>query len=134
MTKILIIEDYDSIFDGRKNISKSLKGDFRDLLEIVDKFKGVILITTNNKDSIDPAIGVLSKGITSRPGRINRIVYMSNPTEEIKIKMSNFILGRVDKEIMEVGKNDSYAQFTERLSEKAVEEMWADREKKDETN
>lgn len=127
---LLRIEDYDSIFLGRKNMSKKIKGDFSELLKLLDETLGLIFITTNNLDSIDGAIGIPDKtGKSSRPGRIHRVIHMVNPEEEVRSKIAKRMLP-VDYDItaiVEAGKDETYAQFSDRCSTLALELFWNER-------
>jgi len=125
--KLLVIEDYDSIFNGRENISKTLKGDFSQLLELIDAFEGLVFITTNKLESIDPAIGIPVNGKSTRPGRIHRILKMGPPSEKVRTDIANNILyGYPDKiaDIVKEGEGESYAQFTDRCTTLALDLYW----------
>jgi len=124
---ILAIEDYDSIFNGRENISKTLKGDFSQLLKLIDDFEGLVFITTNKLESIDPAIGIPVNGKSTRPGRIHRILKMGPPSEKVRTDIANNILyGYPDKiaDVVREGEGESYAQFTDRCATLALELYW----------
>lgn len=126
---ILRIEDYDSIFQGRKNVSKKIKGDFQELLKLLDENTGLTFITTNNLDSIDSAIGLPDEtGKSSRPGRIHRVLHMVNPEEEVRIKIAKRMLpeGYDVTPIVAAGSNETYAQFADRCSTLALELFWKD--------
>lgn len=125
--KVLVIEDYDSIFNGRENISKTLKGDFSQLLKLIDDFEGLVFITTNKLESIDPAIGIPVNGKSTRPGRIHRILKMGPPSEKVRTDIANNILyGYPDKipDVVREGEGESYAQFTDRCATLALELYW----------
>jgi SpoVK/Ycf46/Vps4 family AAA+-type ATPase len=124
---ILAIEDYDSIFNGRENISQTLKGDFSQLLKLIDDFEGLVFITTNKLESIDPAIGIPVDGKSTRPGRIHRIIKMGPPSEKVRTDIANNILyGYPDKiaDIVKEGEGESYAQFTDRCTTLALDLYW----------
>lgn len=83
-----LIEDLDSVFDGRENIARqSIMGSpltFDCLLNCIDgieKSDGLFLIvTTNAIDKIDDAIAKTDDdGVASRPGRIDRVLHMTPP-------------------------------------------------------
>lgn len=125
--KLLVIEDYDSIFNGRENISKTLKGDFSQLLALIDNFEGLVFITTNKLESIDPAIGIPVDGKSTRPGRIHRIIKMGPPSEKVRTDIANNILyGYPDKiaDVVKEGEGESYAQFTDRCTTLALDLYW----------
>jgi hypothetical protein len=92
---IALFEDFDSIYNGRKFLIDSGKSlSFDTILNCVsgiDSKEGVFLIiTTNNMDTIDPAIGTVSKHdtISSRPGRIDTVVEMGTMNEDNRRKMA----------------------------------------------
>lgn len=124
---LFVIEDYDSVFNGRQNKSLNKKGDFSDLLQIFDSHRGIAIITTNDLSCIDKALGIPeSDGRSSRPGRINRVVNMINPNNETKVKIARKIFG-AEKEIegvLQNAHNDTYAQFVDRCSSIALKEFW----------
>lgn len=125
--RLLVIEDYDSIFNGRENISKTLKGDFSQLLKLIDDFEGLVFITTNKLESIDPAIGIPVDGKSTRPGRIHRILKMGPPSEKVRTDIANNILyGYPDKipDVVREGEGESYAQFTDRCTTLALDLYW----------
>jgi len=71
---ILVLEDFDTVFDGRKNISNS-KVTFSGVLNCLDGIftkRGMItIITTNNYDTLDSAL--------TRKGRMDKHIIMEYP-------------------------------------------------------
>jgi len=106
---IVLIEDFDNIFDGRTNIvysnnnllsalsdkdnqvdtmdRKGLTFDtFLNCLDGVENFEGIFtIITTNLLDKVDPAL-------LNRPGRIDKVIELTYLTAENKFKLVNKIL------------------------------------------
>ncbi len=122
-----VIEDYDSLFNGRENISKTLKFDFSSLLEMIDNHTGLVFITTNKLENIDPAIGIPKDGKSTRPGRIHRIIEMKNPEEEVRRKIAKKILYGLPEYVeplVKEGENDTYAQFTDRCCTLSLSTFW----------
>ncbi len=139
---IVLFEDIDAVFKGRKNIAvkamqQGLSFDFMlNTIDGVQNADGIFkIITTNHPESIDPALGCVSNGdeMSTRPGRIDRVIHFGPLTEESKRKMAKRILGDFPKEKWEYvfakGENDTGAQFQERCSRIAMSLFW---EKKDE--
>ena len=132
---IALFEDIDAVFDGRKNITttglnKGLTFDcFLNTLDGVENTNGIfIIITTNNLHTIDSAIGVLdSTGMSSRPGRINRILTFDELDQIGREKMALRIFNGFDRAeweyILNEGNNDTGAQFQERCCTKALS-LW----------
>lgn len=130
---IALIEDIDAVFDGRKNLINPQMGvTFDFILNSIDGIEnsdGVFLIiTTNNIDKIDPAIGQVVKGdISTRPGRIDRSIFVGNPDKAGKEKIANRILSDYPEKIKDIvleGKDDTGAQFQERCSRLALKMFW----------
>ena len=98
---VIVIEELDTFFDGRKPLN-GCKLSFELLLSTISgasSTDGVALfITTNNLDKIDPAIGRSDtttgdgEEISSRPGRIDTILHLGRMSEDKRLKMLNRIL------------------------------------------
>lgn len=94
---LALIEDIDSVFNGRENVSATNKN--RDALTfdcLLNSISGVgnsegvfLVITTNRPETLDAALGVVDNGRSSRPGRIDRVIelgYMQRREREIVAK------------------------------------------------
>jgi hypothetical protein len=105
---IVLFEDFDGVFHGRKNVSGSTLS-FDVLLNAISGVSpadGVLLIITTNKiECIDPALGVNSENsISTRPGRIDAITYVG-PLEEPQIRsVASRMLGEWPDEVESVVK------------------------------
>ena len=130
---INLIEDIDAVFDGRKNVVNAETGLTFDCLlntiDGVDNTDGVLtVITTNHIDKIDDAIGNINgDNISTRPGRVDRVVVMVPPDEEGRRKIAKRILTDYPEEIDRLvteGDHDSGAQFQERCSRLALSLYW----------
>jgi hypothetical protein len=131
---IFLFEDIDAIFEGRKNISCSKMNQglsfdcFLNTLDGIESTEGVfIIVTTNNIDAIDPALGNPLNGISTRPGRIDKLLHFDILDEEGREKMARRVFDGVNREkwkhILEEGKNDTGAQFQGRCSKLALQ-LW----------
>ena len=101
----VLIEDIDGVFEGRENITNSICDipgvTFDFLLRCIDGIQiqdGVLLfITTNHPEKLDCALscGNLEGNgeIASRPGRIDRMVVISNPSLQAKKNIAVRIIG-----------------------------------------
>jgi len=105
--KIILIEDFSSIFHRRDNITNT-EGDvgvsfdcFLNVVDGVDKESGVILIiSTNHIDLLDEALYNPGEGdIPSRPGRIDMAVKFNHLDEDGKRFMANRILNGYEESI-----------------------------------
>lgn len=129
---VVLIEDIDSVFHGRENITNSASQkagvSFDCLLRCIDGISindGILLfLTTNDIDKVDCALSCTSEnGEESRPGRIDRTVFIDSPSLLAKENIAKRILDNnleIVKEIVELGKNDTGAQFQERCTRMAL--------------
>lgn len=101
--RIILLEDIDAVFNGRENITSTAmnKGlTFDCLLQAIDGIErgdGTLLfITTNYPEKLDAAIsgGNATPGdITTRPGRVDRVIEFKELEEEGSRTIVNNILG-----------------------------------------
>jgi hypothetical protein len=96
---VALLEDFDNVFHGRvpQTEHKALTFDaVLNQISGVSSLNGVYLIvTTNHIDLIDPAMGVSREGpggISTRPGRIDRVLFMGNAPEEQRRRIAAHIL------------------------------------------
>jgi hypothetical protein len=130
---INLIEDIDAVFDGRKNVINPESGlTFDCLLNTIDGVEssdGILtIISTNHIEKLDSAIGNINGDeISTRPGRIDRVVIMTPPDEDGRRLIANRILkdypDKIEKVVQE-GNHDSGAQFQERCSRLALKLYW----------
>jgi hypothetical protein len=139
---IALIEDLDAVFKGRENrLSSSMHKDkltFDCLLNCisgVQQTDGVfVIITTNNIHDIDEAIGIMrsqTSNISSRPGRIDRVLELKALDTKCRQKIARRILNEypdtIEKAVAE-GDGDTGAQFQERCSQIALKRFWENRD------
>jgi hypothetical protein len=134
---MVLLEDIDSIFDGRKNIVHEEGGlSFDCLLNCIDGVEsadGILIVaTTNNIEKIDIALGKPNgDGISTRPGRIDRALELTAPDAAGRMKIAKRILGD-NSEYLEIvvaqGSHDTGAQFQERCSRLALKLFWENKE------
>ncbi len=134
---IILLEDLDAIFHQREFVATTSVN--RDTLTFdcllntisgVGSSDGILLfVTTNNLAHLDPALGVPTNGHgrSTRPGRIDRTVYLG-PMEELeRMKLAQFILSDyphlVDSTVA-AGQGETSAQFQERCAQLALSEFW----------
>ena len=128
---IALIEDIDSIFNGRVNNTSQLTFDcLLNCIDGVERTDGVLLvITTNCLDKLDPALGAPLGDKSTRPGRIDRILRLGNLNEEGREKICSRILKewpQIWGETTAAGKDETGAQFQERCTQLALKQHWAD--------
>lgn len=130
---MVLLEDFDAIFDGRKNVVHSEGGlSFDCILNEIDGVSdasGILIVaTTNDISKVDSAFGKPNgDGISTRPGRIDRALELLPPDRDGRIKIAKRILCDFPNEIDKVvsdGSNDSGAQFQERCTRLALRLFW----------
>lgn len=133
---IVLIEDIDAVFDGRENVAaergKGLTFDcLLNTISGVETTDGVLLVvTTNNLDKVDHALGLPQAGSTSsRPGRIDRAVELPALDTVGRTKLAKRILGGCHESwvdyLVEIGENDTGAQFEDRCASAALNLYWS---------
>jgi SpoVK/Ycf46/Vps4 family AAA+-type ATPase len=135
---MVLLEDIDAIFDGRKNVIHEEGGlSFDCLLNCIDGVEnsdGILIVaTTNNIDKIDAALGKPNgDGISTRPGKIDRALELLPPDDAGRRKIAKRILGDFPNHIESTvidGGHDTGAQFQERCSRLALKLFWENKEK-----
>lgn len=135
---IILIEDIDAIFDGRKNIVNGNELTFDCLLNCLDGAKTndgrLLMITSNHWEKLDPALGTINNGngISTRPGRIDRVLKLSYLNLEGKYYIAKIILSDfpelVDQVVKESKDQETPAQFQERCKMWAEKKFWETKE------
>ena len=134
---IALIEDIDAVFHGRENVvaekGQGLSYDcLLNTISGVESADGLLLIvTTNNLEHVDPALGIPSPGSTSsRPGRIDRAVELPVLDHAGRIKLATRILTGCDRSwvtyLAQLSVNDTGAQFEDRCATAALNLFWSD--------
>ncbi len=127
---MVLIEDFDAVFHGRQNIveTSTQKLTFDCLLNCVSGIESsdglLLVITTNHEEHIDPALGVLDGTMSTRPGRIDDVVYLGKMDEGCRRAMAGRILGVVGVALEQVVSNTegmTSAQFTDYCNKKALQ-------------
>lgn len=131
--RIVLFEDFDNIFDGRKNREEDTGLTFDCILNAIDGIErqdGLLLfITSNHIDKIDPALGVPdADGNSTRPGRIDVVAELPGLDFEGRLKMANRILLDCPDEAQKLALSEpdgiTAAQFQEKAARKARELLW----------
>lgn len=142
---MVVFEDIDSVFEGRKNIlskNKLMKPPltFDCLLNCVDGIErsdGILLIiTTNNLHKVDPAVGGggvadgSGDGKSTRPGRVDRVLHFGIPDRRGLMKIAKRILvgteNSIIRQMVRSGEKDkdTVVQFQEKCFNKALVLLW----------
>jgi len=151
---IVLFEDIDAVFDKRTNLTSTEMDrgiTFDHLLNTIDGVNNTdgifLIITTNNIDSIDDALGSIrhqkqnenssessesEDEISTRPGRIDRAVYFPELDQKGKLKMAKRIFKDLPEKkwskCIDYSKLDTGAQFQERCSRLALKMFWENKE------
>ncbi len=131
---IVLIEDIDAIFDQRTNVLGQMGGGLTfdcllNTLSGVGQVDGLLVVlTTNNRQTIDPALAGGDSDSPSRPGRIDLVVEMGPPDLEGRKQIARNIL--VDQhdlidQLADECEGMSGAQFQERCIAEALTRYWA---------
>jgi hypothetical protein len=132
---VALLEDIDAVFKGRENVSVTNRN--RDSLTFdcllncisgVGNSEGVFLVvTTNHPETLDPALGVVKDGRSSRPGRIDRVIeltFMQRPEREV---LARHILSDFPEQIehaVNAGEGMTPAQFQDLCAQEALQRFW----------
>lgn len=123
---IVLLEDVDSVFEGRKAVAKLSFDALLNCIDGIDAMHGVLLImTTNRPEQLDPAIA--GGGVATRPGRIDRVIEFRPLTEECRYKIVRRILRdhpELHDELVRLGDGDTGAQFQGRCVCRALSLGW----------
>lgn len=134
---IAAFEDMDTVFNGRKNLTAEKGGHTLPLtfdcvlnrISGVAKSDGVLLfITSNNAETLDPALCDASLGSPSRPGRIDTSIVLDGMDEDCRRRVAKVVLKDDLKHVealVELGENDQPAQFHYRCARHAQSLYWA---------
>lgn len=129
---VVLIEDVDTVFEGRKVVESGPEGlTFGCLLNCLsgaESADGVLVfVTTNRPDTLDPALGVpTSPGsdVSTRPGRIDKVVTLGPLTPDCRERVAAKVLAGYPAEAAEAvarGAGMTGAQFQQLCVEKAFE-------------
>jgi len=125
-----LLEDIDNIFDGRKTLVGDLTFDcLLNCLDGIERADGLfVVITTNHPEKIDPSLGVAdSTGRSTRPGRVDRALEMTDPDEAGRMKIITRILAEWPltwPEVLAASAGETGAQIQERCSQLALRLFW----------
>lgn len=130
---VVLFEDFDTVFDGRTPLTEHKTLTFDCVLNQISGVKNLngifLMVTTNHLDKIDPAMGVVADGkgtISSRPGRIDNVLYLGNTSESVRRKMVSHVLADWPEEheaLVQQGDGMTPAQFTELCIQTAFNKM-----------
>jgi hypothetical protein len=134
--RIVLFEDFDTIFNERTNLLPESKLTFDCILNAiqgVERQSGLLLfVTTNNPMAIDTALGrpdPANDGKSTRPGRIDLCIEIEGMDDAGRRKIATRILDKGDPELenlVAAGSNETPAIFTERCQERALAYVWSE--------
>ena len=117
---VALFEDIDAVFEGRENkVGGHLTFDcLLNCIDGIERTDGVLLvITTNHLDRLDPALGVPSAQVSTRPGRIDRVLELHGLDDAGRLHLCKRILPEWPEtweETIRLGTDETGAQFQER--------------------
>jgi hypothetical protein len=132
---IVLFEDVDRVFNKDKSIKTAQDKAPLTLDCLLNCISGVqpadgilVIVTANDVTKLDPALGVPDEtGKSTRPGRLDRAVYVDILDEAGRYKIANRILSdnlELVDETVRLGKGETGAQFESRCSKLALEHYW----------
>ena len=93
----------------------------------------ILIITTNHIEHIDPALGIPNEhGISSRPGRIDKVIHLGLMEKEQRLQLANHILSDFPElvdNIVSEGEGETAAQFQHRCAGIALAKFWENQHK-----
>ena len=122
---IILFEDFDNVFNGRENITKTQQFGGLNFDYFINKLSGVnsiknkfIFITTNYIDKVDSAI--------LRPGRIDEKIELPSLNTEERLRMARIILDSDDliNNVMSNSEQLTTAEFENRCIQLALNTFW----------
>jgi len=131
---VVLLEDFDRVFHGDKNMCREQGGLTLDsLLNCiggVEPADGILLfITANDASKIDAAMGIPdANGDSTRPGRIERVVTFGVLTDGQREAIAKRILcdyPDLHEATVRAGKGETGAQFEHRCIQLALKRFWA---------
>lgn len=120
-----VINDIDCLFDGRRALREGLS--FDGFLTFLESLQGIVILSANDLTKVDPAIAQFENGKVSRPGRIDRLVYVGAADEEARRVCAQYLLADWPEEIEPLVKShegDTIAQFSDRCTAIALRRFW----------
>ena len=137
---IVAMEDIDAVFKGRVNLtaeqgSQTLPLTFDCVLNRISgvaKADGIILfVTSNDADTLDPALCDANLAEPSRPGRIDTRITLDGMDEDCRTRVAKVVLKddlQYVESVVEKGDGDQPSQFHHRCAKLAQALYWARRE------
>lgn len=122
---IILFEDFDNVFEGRKNITKTQNFGGLNFDYFINKLSGVnsiknkfIFITTNYIDKIDSAV--------LRPGRIDEKIELPSLNKDEKFDMAKIMLNEalLINKVMENSEELTTAEFENKCIQLALNNFW----------
>lgn len=123
---IILFEDFDNVFEGRKNITKTQQFGGLNFDYFINKLSGVnsiknkfIFITTNYIEKIDSAV--------LRPGRIDEKIELQSLNQEEKLTMATIMLDNNDliNDAIKGSEELTTAEFENKCIQIALGNFWS---------
>lgn len=132
--RIVLLEDFDTIFHGRENVQPTSRLSFETILNCVDGIERnsglVLFVTTNHVDKIDEALGAPdADGESSRPGRIDLIAEMTTLDHAGRLKVASRIVRDAARaeELVSQNVDETAAQLINRCIKASLVDFWREK-------
>lgn len=131
---VALFEDIDAVFDKRTNVHDTKGGGltfdcFLNCLSGIESADGVfVIVTTNHIEKIDPALGISENGVSTRPGRLDRVILMPPLDDACRARIAHRILvdcPELIPDLVEESKGYTGAQATELFVKHAQQHFWS---------
>lgn len=137
-SRAVVLEDFDTVFHGRKPVKDGCQLTFEAILNAIDGVEredGLLLfVTTNHREHIDPAMGVPDPTAddptrSTRPGRLDLSVEFQGLDEDGRRKLGRRILDSSPdlERLVREGATDTAAQFQDRCVRHVRRAKWESR-------
>lgn len=135
---VVLLEDFDRQVQSTEdvhhdtilNLKKTVTIDcLLNCISGIEPADGILLaITCNDVSKLDSAFGIVQNGQSTRPGRIDKILYFGTLDETARLQMASRILSDCPEFIQQLvkeGEGDTGAQFQFRCSSVALKCYWS---------
>lgn len=127
---IILLEDFDRLFDENQSfkLDKLSLDTVLNAISGANEYNGVLtIITANFPERLDPALGQVVNGKSTRPGRLDFLIEINELSEKARYIIANKILDtfpELIKETVDLGKNETASQFSQRCIELAQKKFY----------
>lgn len=127
---IILLEDFDRLFNDKQEflLEKLTLDCVLNCISGANDYSGVLtIITANFPERLDPAMGQIIDGKSTRPGRLDFLIEINELSEQARYSIANKILDTFPEEIdnvVKLGEGETASQFSQRCIELANTKFW----------